>query len=55
MSSSAMPMNTREQRDTYLAKAAQAEANAKTAADPDARQNWLKIAETFGQLAARLR
>lgn len=48
-------MNTKEQRDAFLAKATQAETNAAAAADPDARDNWLKIAETFRQLAARLK
>ena len=55
MSASAQHMNIKEQRDAHLAKAAQAEANAQAAADPAARENWLKIAETFRQLASRLK
>lgn len=50
----AITMNTKEQRENYLAKAAQAEANAEAAADPAAQENWRKIAETFRQLAQRL-
>jgi len=55
MPAAAIAMNTKEHRDAYLAKAAQAEANAKAATDPDAKENWQKIAETFRQLAARLK
>ena len=55
MSSPAILMNTKQQRDAYLAKAVQAEANAEATADPAAKENWLKIAETFRQLADRLK
>lgn len=55
MSAAAIAMNPKEQRDAYLAKAVQAEANAQAATDADARENWQKIAQTFRQLAARLK
>jgi hypothetical protein len=43
------------QRENYLAKAQQAEANAAAAEEPATRENWQRLAETFRQLAARLK
>jgi hypothetical protein len=43
------------QRENYLAKAQQAEVNAVAAEEPATRENWQRLAETFRQLAARLK
>lgn len=42
-------------REDYLAKAKAAEANAAAAEEPVTKENWLKLAETFRQLAERLK
>jgi hypothetical protein len=42
-------------REDYLAKAKAAETNAAAAEDPATKENWQKLAETFRQLAARLK
>jgi hypothetical protein len=55
MSSPGIGVSPKQQRENYLAKAAQAEANAATAEDPATKANWQKIAETYHQLAGRLR
>lgn len=47
------PMN--QLREDYLAKAKQAEANAAAAEEAATKENWQKLAETFRQLAARLK
>jgi hypothetical protein len=55
MSSPGIGATPKQQRENYLAKAAQAEANAAAAEDPATKANWQKIAETYHQLAGRLR
>lgn len=42
-------------REDYLAKAKAAEANAAAAEEPVTRENWQKLAQTFRQLAERLK
>ncbi|HUO01381.1 MAG TPA: hypothetical protein VMU31_01280 [Rhizomicrobium sp.] len=55
MTSSPADMSPKQLRENYLAKAEQAEANAKAATDPATKENWLNIAATFRQLAGRLK
>jgi uncharacterized alpha-E superfamily protein len=48
-------MSPKQLHESYLAKAAQAEANAASATDQTTKENWLNIAATFRQLASRLK
>ena len=55
MTSSPSGIPPKPTRENYLAKAEQAEANAKAAVDPATKENWLNVAATFRQLADRLK
>jgi hypothetical protein len=55
MSSPEIGATPRQQRENYLVKATQAEANAAATEDSATKANWQKIAETYRQLASRLR
>ncbi len=55
MTASPPAQDPKQLHENYLAKAAQAEANADAAADLATKENWQKIAETFRQLARRLK
>jgi hypothetical protein len=55
MSSSPIAMTPKELHESYVAKATQAEANAATAIDQVTKENWQGVAETFRQLAKRLK
>ncbi|HEX4117853.1 MAG TPA: hypothetical protein VHX99_03555 [Rhizomicrobium sp.] len=48
-------MTPKELHESYIAKATQAEANAAAATDQGTKENWLNVAETFRQLAKRLK
>jgi hypothetical protein len=55
MTSSPIAMTPKELHESYIAKATQAEANAAAATDPVTKENWQNVAETFRQLAKRLK
>ena len=55
MPSLPIAMTPKELHESYLAKAIQAEANAAAAADQVTKENWQGVAETFRQLAKRLK
>ena len=55
MMSSPVSMTPKELHESYLAKATQAEANAAAATDQVTKENWQGVAETFRQLAKRLK
>jgi hypothetical protein len=55
MTTSPVAMTPKELHESYLAKAIQAEANAAAATDLVTKENWQNVAETFRQLAKRLK
>jgi hypothetical protein len=44
-------VSANELRESYLAKAKEAEEEAKKALNPDTRKAWLKVAESYRHLA----